>query len=307
MKSYFASLVIVFMLGMLSYSQPSFATNCKVNNCENFPIVTEIAGIYFPLSLMQKRQNLKPTNDNYYIYHWQPIKKNMSPYVVMLPSSGGITQGSAKTYFRYSQKLLKLGFGVVIVDIFQNSGVEKGTVSRGPLASMAALSALNYIKEDFSEFSNGKFGVLGESRGGMTVLSLASEAMRKNHLYKNVNTWFDAGVAFYPSCGEQELTMPVQIFIGDLDEWVSADGCKSWLSSASELVSQGKLNMNIYEGVHHLFNRETNADLTLSNSQSHDLGGRASLYNKDADLDSENKMLSFFSSHLLDPQNHSSK
>ena len=66
MKSYFASLVIVFMLSMLSYSRPSFATNCKVNNCENFPIVTEIAGIYFPLSLMQKRQNLKPTNDNYY-------------------------------------------------------------------------------------------------------------------------------------------------------------------------------------------------------------------------------------------------
>ena len=55
----------------------------------------------------------------------------MSPYVVMLPSSGGITQGSAVTYYRYSQKLLKLGFGVVIVDIFQNSGVEKGTVSRG--------------------------------------------------------------------------------------------------------------------------------------------------------------------------------
>ena len=101
--------------------------------------------------------------------------------------------------------------------------------------------------------------------------------------------------------------MPVQIFIGDLDEWVSADGCKSWLSSASELVSQGKLNINIYAGVHHLFNRETNVDLTRSNSQSHDLSGRASLYNKDADLDSENKMLSFFVSHLLDPQNHSSK
>ena len=180
MKSYFASLVIVFMLGILSYSQPSFATNCKVNNCENFRIVTKIAGIYFPWSLMQKRQNLKPTNDNYYIYHWRPIKKNMSPYVVMLPSSGGITQGSAEPYYRYSQKLLKLGFGVVIVDIFQNSGVEKGTVSRGPLASMAALSALKYIKENFSEFSNGKFGVLGESRGGMTVLSLASEAIRKN-------------------------------------------------------------------------------------------------------------------------------
>ena len=66
----------------------------------------------------------------------------MSPYVVMLPSSGGITQGSAENYYRYSQKLLKLGFGVVIVDIFQNTGVEKGTVSRGPLESMEELRAL---------------------------------------------------------------------------------------------------------------------------------------------------------------------
>ena len=291
----FASVLAVYLL---VFPQTSFATNCKVNNCANFPKVIEIQGIEFPLSLMQKKQNLKPTSDTYYVYHWEPVRRDASPYVIMLPSSGGITTGSAKTYNRYSQKLLKLGFGVVIIDIFQNSGVEKGTVSRGPLASMAALSALKYIQENFPEFSNGKFGVLGESRGGMTVLSLASDTIRTNRLYKNVKTWFDAGVAFYPSCGEQELTMPVQIFIGTLDEWVSAGGCNSWLSSAGELVSRGKLDIKIYEGVHHLFNRETNVELTRSNSQTHDAGGRATLYDKDADLDSENKMLLFFSRFL---------
>ena len=162
----FASVLAVCLL---VFPQASFATNCKINNCANFPKVIEIQGIEFPLSLMQKKQNLKPTSDTYHVYHWEPVRRDASPYVIMLPSSGGITTGSVKTYNRYSQKLLKLGFGVVIVDIFQNSGVEKGTVSRGPLASMAALSALKYVQEKFPEYSNGKFGVLGRPQGSTFV------------------------------------------------------------------------------------------------------------------------------------------
>lgn len=291
----FASFLAVCLLVL---SQSSFATNCKINNCANFPKVTEIQGIEFPLSLMQKKQNLKPTSDTYYVYHWEPVRRDASPYVIMLPGSGGITSGGATTYYRYTQKLLELGFGVVIVDIFQNTGVKKGTASRGPLASMAALSSLKYVKKNFPWLSNGKFGVLGESRGGMTVLSLASDTIRTNHLYKNVNAWFDAGVAFYPSCGEQNLTMPVKIFIGELDEWVSAAGCNSWKKNADALVKSGFLGIKIYPDTHHHFNRETNIKLNRSNSETHDLGGRASQYKKDADLDSENEMLLFFSRFL---------
>ena len=81
---------------------------------------------------------------------------------------------------------------------------------------MGALSSIEYLKSEFPNLTNNKFGIIGGSRGGMTVLSLAGELIRENYLYKNVKQWFDAGVAFYPSCGKQKLLMPVVVFIGEL-------------------------------------------------------------------------------------------
>ena len=45
-----------------------------------------------------------------------------------------------------------------------------------------------------------------------------------------IKMWINGftGVALYPSCSQITLTMPVKIFIGELDEWVSAAGCRSW-------------------------------------------------------------------------------
>lgn len=295
-RSFFFT-IFLCCISFLPHTQ-TFATNCGINRCENFPNVTEIEGIEFPLTLSQKQKGESASRGSYFIYHWAPIAQNKAPYIVMLPSSGGITSGSSKTYYRYATKLQRLGFGIVIVDIFYNTDIVKGTGSRGPLASMAALSSIEFIKRNFNEFSNGKFGVLGESRGGMTVLSLASDTIRDNHLYKNVKHWFDAGVAWYPSCGQQNLTMPVQIFIGELDEWVSAVGCKSWRDTDISQVSSGMLDIHIYENAHHLFNRETQKKLYRTKEKDHELTGRAILYNKEADRDSEAKMLRFFTDAL---------
>jgi len=270
---------IIFILISL-FSKIAFSTNCEINQCPNFPNVIEIEGIEFPLSLAQKKKKMKPTKGKYYIYHWKPRDLKPSPYIIMLPSSGGITTGSSKTYYRYTEKLLKRGFGIIIIDIFYNTDVTKGTVSRGPIQTMAALSALDFVRDHFSNLSNGKFGVLGESRGAMNVLSLASDTIRSNHLYKNVDKWFDAGVALYPSCSQITLTMPVKIFIGELDEWVSAAGCRSWKKTDIKQIDSGFLDITIYKNTHHLFNRETMKTLQRSSSKDHDLGGRAMLYNK---------------------------
>ena len=291
---------IIFIFISL-FSKLAFSTNCKLNQCPNFPNVIEIEGIEFPLSLAQKKKKMKPTKGKYYIYHWKPKDLKPSPYIIMLPSSGGITTGSSKTYYRYTEKLLKSGFGIIIIDIFFNTDVTKGTVSRGPIQTMAALSALDFVSDRFSNLSNGKFGVLGESRGAMNVLSLASDTIRSNHLYKNVDKWFDAGVALYPSCSQITLTMPVKIFIGELDEWVSAAGCRSWEKTDIKQIDSGLLDITIYKNTHHLFNRETMKTLQRSSSKDHDLGGRAMLYNKQADLDSEKKIIEFFKNKLKTP------
>ena len=290
---------LVILCLMISKVSVSKEISCKENpGCENFPEIIKFEGIKFPLTMVQKDQGKKPTAENYYIFHFKPLKDEPSPYVIIIPTSGGITKAAAVSFERYKNKLLDKGFGVIILDQFYNTGIEKGTISRGPLASMGALSIIEYIKNNHPNLTNNKFGVMGGSRGGMTVLSLASPLARENFIYKNVKQWFDAGVAFYPSCGKQELTMPVVVFIGELDEWVSATNCKMWKKRDEEQISSGLLQIFIYKNAHHAFNRELIKKLYRPSKDDHDLSGRAVQYNKKADKHSQKKMIKFFVKHL---------
>ena len=290
---------LVILCLMISKVSVSKEISCKENpGCENFPEIIKFEGIKFPLTMVQKDQGKKPTAENYYIFHFKPLKDEPSPYVIIIPTSGGITKAAAVTFERYKNKLLDKGFGVIILDQFYNTGIEKGTLSQGPLASMGALSIIEYIKNNHPNLTNNKFGVMGGSRGGMTVLSLASPITRENFIYKNVKQWFDAGVAFYPSCGKQELTMPVVVFIGELDEWVSATNCKMWKKRDEEQISSGLLQIFIYKNAHHAFNRELIKKLYRPSKDDHDFAGRAVQYNKKADKHSQKKMIKFFVKYL---------
>ena len=273
--------------------------SCKYNpKCKNFPKVKKIDGIKYPLTMVQKQRREKPSGDNYYIFHFKPKTKKPAPYVVIIPTSGGMTQAAAVTFERYANKLVERGFGVVILDLFYNTGIDRGTISRGPAASMGALSIIEFIKSKYPKLTNNKFGIVGGSRGGLTVLSLAGELIRENYLFKNVNHWFDAGVAFYPSCGKQKLLMPVIVFIGELDEWVSSVNCKMWKQRDPEQLASGILQIFIYENAHHGFNREMIKNLSRASEKDHDFAGRASQYNENADKDSDMKMLNFFENKL---------
>ena len=296
MKNLIVILVLFLNFGTQASSKE---LSCKDNpKCKNFPKVTKIQGIKYPLTMVQKQKGEKPTGDDYYIFHFKPLDKKPSPYVVIIPTSGGIGEAAAVTKERYAKKLLQKGFGVIILDIFYNTGITKGTITRGPASSMGALSSIEYLKSEFPNLTNNKFGIIGGSRGGMTVLSLAGELIRENYLYKNVKHWFDAGVAFYPSCGKQKLLMPVVVFIGELDEWVSSTNCKMWKNRDPEQISSGMLQIFIYKNAHHGFNRELHKKLVRSTEKSHDYVGRASQYNEEADKDSEIKMIEFFEKKL---------
>ena len=273
--------------------------SCKYNpECKNFPKVKKIKGIKFPLTMVQKQRGEKPTGDDYYIFHWKPKNKKPSPYVVIVPGSGGMSRAAAQTYGRYADILVEKGFGVVLYDIFYNTGVDRGTVSRGASPNMGSLSVIKFIKNKYPKLSNGKFGITGGSRGGMTVLSLAGELIRENYLFKNVNHWFDAGVAFYPSCGKQKLLIPVLVMIGELDEWLSSVNCKMWKQRDPEQIASGMLQIIIYENAHHQFNYEMLVELSRGDEKAHDLPGRANQYNEKADKDSLKRMINFFEEKL---------
>ena len=77
---------------------------------------------------------------------WKPKNKKPSPYVVIVPGSGGMSRAAAQTYGRYADILVEKGFGVVLYDIFYNTGVDRGTVSRGASPNMGSLSVIEFIK-----------------------------------------------------------------------------------------------------------------------------------------------------------------
>ncbi len=289
----------ILVLGLFLFNFKVYAgVSCKTTGCPKYPRVTKITGIPFGISDFQKSQGKKPFINNYYIFHFKPLEEKPSPYVILIPSSGGISHGSRDYMYRYSKDFLNNGFGAVIVDIFYNTKVKKGTLARGPLSSMASLSTIKYIEENFPNYTNGKFGITGGSRGGMTVLSLAGDLIRENFLFENVKSWFDAGAAFYPSCGKQHLTMPVVIFIGEKDDWLSAASCRSMESRSKEQIDSGMLKIYIYEDAHHSFNNRRHKKAYKVTAKGHDYPGHTLKYNKKADLHSQQTMLEFFTKHL---------
>src|SRR6056300_1875212 len=95
------------ILSFLMISSPSVSReiSCKKNpGCKNFPKIIKFEGIKYPLTMVQKDQGKKPTAENYYIFHFKPLKNEPSPYIIIIPTSGGITKSAAATFKRYKNK-----------------------------------------------------------------------------------------------------------------------------------------------------------------------------------------------------------
>ncbi len=68
---------LVILCLMISKVSVSKEISCKENPaCENFPEIIKFEGIKFPLTMVQKNQEKKPTAENYYIFHFKPLKMN---------------------------------------------------------------------------------------------------------------------------------------------------------------------------------------------------------------------------------------
>ena len=65
--------LLVILVLFLNFSSQALSRelSCKDNpKCKNFPKVTKIQGIKYPLTMVQKQKGEKPTGDDYYIFHF---------------------------------------------------------------------------------------------------------------------------------------------------------------------------------------------------------------------------------------------
>lgn len=170
------------------------------------------------------------------------------------------------------------GYNAVVVDSFSNRGKPSGVCMKGweihPVdRSNDILDLVKEIKN--KSWHSGKFGAIGFSHGGSTMIALSNEPT------------ISALVAYYPSC---TLTHPisnpktkVMMHLGAKDSWTPA-----WQCSVQNLTNPN-YSVTVYENAGHAF------DIDAPNRT---MGRYLLWYDREADTTSRNMTKQFFDKEL---------
>ena len=166
----------------------------------------------------------------------------------------GCNGPSASHYREWANTLNVWGYNAIIVDTFSEKGYtdicnrRDGTLLNIAYSSVTDVeSAGKWVQQQ--KWSNGKIAVIGFSIGGITSLLLSS---RTSYDVDRKNI-FSSIIAFYPTCVEgienRKVNVPLQIHIGEKDEWASPRQCLK-LSSSKNFKDSSFI---FYENAHHGF------------------------------------------------------
>lgn len=177
-----------------------------------------------------------------------PVAAARAPSVLLLHGCGGVGAHERE----WAQRLQAWGFTAVIVDSF-SSRIQKNVCLHGGVSprqrAQDALAVAQWVKQQ--PWSNGRVAAVGFSHGGLGALMAAASA----GLGARVSRSLDAIVAYYPGCPSERAypfarDTPLQIHIGDADDWTSAQRCLA-LARRWHMMAQ----CFEYSGAHHGFDR----------------------------------------------------
>ena len=211
------------------------------------------------------------------------------PAVVLMHGCGGLTSAVQLAMRRHAAYFVEHNFVALILDSFGPRGNDGGWVcgSGGRLFSARlyrksdALDALSYLQSlDFVDRDN--IFQMGQSNGASVAILLAQSRQRA----------FRATSAFYPWCGafsriglEAELTTPLVVFAGALDDWTPPELCNSIEASGAAY------KVVTYPGAVHSFDLEVPVHTYHGHKVGHDA---------DATRQSREQMLNFFVEHMTE-------
>lgn len=250
----------------------------------------KITGIEIPVSKFKAKRGGKPSSPTYYAYHFKPRSNKPVPYLIYIPSSTTEVFSRNSHVVKDAARYADEGYGVIVIDI--NRGVTGSKEYNGlvgaPPRAIGALSFIKYITEEYPALSNGRFGAYGRSKGGSTGIEINKIENRDGaFIYRNVDRWFDALAAYYPTCGDNNLVAPQLILIGEEDDWTSAADCRGWESSGNS----GNLTVHYFPGATHLFDYPNMGKGEL-------IRGHKVRYDKETAVKARKLMLEFFDRHL---------
>src|SRR5262249_870552 len=140
------------------------------------------------------------------------------PAVVVLHGCSGISSHSTGI----ADRLGSWGYVALTIDSLAPRG-DAGRCGGGTFVeqSFDAYAALRYLSR--LEFVHpARIAVLGQSMGGNAALYAIARDLAAQYFTER----FRAAIAYYPSCGvaaASDLTAPVLVLIGEMDEWNPAE------------------------------------------------------------------------------------
>ena len=177
-------------------------------------------------------------------------KTTPAPSILVLHGCGGVDDH----YRKWADIIVSWGYNAIVVDSF--SGLIEKVVCKDMsqsspiIRSSHAHSVAAWVSQQ--NWSTKKIGTIGFSHGGWTVLYLTTDTIRTSYPNSNIVS----SVAYYPYCGSdfsinQGLGTPIQIHIGELDDWTPAKDCER----LGKIKARLKNNLFIYKDAHHSFDR----------------------------------------------------
>jgi dienelactone hydrolase len=188
----------------------------------------------------------------------QTNSASASPAVVLLHSCNGNWQRLDEGW---AKRIASWGYVTLTVDSFGPRALQNTCTSGAPVdLAFDAYRALNFlVQRPFVDPA--RIAALGFSQGGWLVLSSIEHGI----IEQTSQNKFRAAVAFYPPCRafNGNMTVPTLILIGELDDWTSADECRTMMDGRDDWgISRRKskgapVQLIVYPGAYHAFDIST--------------------------------------------------
>jgi dienelactone hydrolase len=213
------------------------------------------------------------------LYAWLSLPPGAGPFAAIILAHGcngarSDVKGSAwGSLTKWAAWLNQQGYAALILDSYSGRGIrticrdqgadaarELGQQIPPDLRAFDLYTAADYLAK-MPQINPGKFGAIGFSHGGASVLRTAAEdnaAARVGQaaLFADRGK-FAAFVGMYPGCwGSVESTFngPVLILIGDADQRTSSAVCQQL--AANPRPAGGPVTLKVYPGATHSFDVE---------------------------------------------------
>jgi dienelactone hydrolase len=182
--------------------------------------------------------------------------------VVALHGCGGLFEAPGQMHARdldWAQHLVQKGYAAVFPDSFGPRGARETCrkndrmVHPGQERARDAYGALVWIQAQPWARAD-RVAVMGWSSGAITTLWTVAEHTPARP--KNLAEDFRQALAFYPGCSrlvdsKWKPKVPVEMFIGELDDWTPAAACMQLVQKVRNEGAQAEIV--VYRGAYHEF------------------------------------------------------